>query len=308
MKKTNRAFSLIELSIVVLIIGIIIAGVTGASSLVRKMRVSTAQSLTKSSDVNSISGLKMWLETTSENAMTNAGGSSSLNNGDEIAKWIDSNPQSTNKIDVSSISTNRPTYSLDGLGGIPAISFNGSQFLFNSSSVPLAANSREYTIVAVWRKNSAATNTMYVFSQGSVSNNAMAALTYHYFNNSYGFTGINNDNYIASPVAARCNSGCITVLRVNANVSSPSASTPAVSIYVNSDTMSNTTYSTSNSPSNLALTTNEVVVGARAVDRSATEMTNGSISEVIIFDRALLNDEVRSVNSYLSKKYSIKLL
>ncbi|MBM3579156.1 MAG: prepilin-type N-terminal cleavage/methylation domain-containing protein [Alphaproteobacteria bacterium] len=39
MKKLNRAFSLIELSIVILIIGIIIAGVTAATSVASKMRL-----------------------------------------------------------------------------------------------------------------------------------------------------------------------------------------------------------------------------------------------------------------------------
>lgn len=308
MRKTSRAFSLIELSIVILIVGIIIAGITGSSSLVRKMRLNTASSLTKSSDVNSITGLKMWLETTAENSIINAAGSASLNNLDQISRWIDSNPQSTIKIDLSSTSTSRPTYISDSLGGIPAINFNGSQFLFNSSNVPLMANSKEYTIVVVWRRNSSASNTMYVISQGSVANNSMAALTY-FSGDSYGFTGLYNDNYsLPTSTASRCNTGCITVLRVNANVATPSASTPAISFYVNSNSISNTTFSTTNSPSNLTLATNEIVVGARASDRSATEMTNGVISEVIVFDRALLNEEITSINAYLSKKYSIRLL
>ena len=41
--KPSKAFSLIELSIVVLIIGILIAGVTQGSRLVRQSRLSTAQ-------------------------------------------------------------------------------------------------------------------------------------------------------------------------------------------------------------------------------------------------------------------------
>jgi prepilin-type N-terminal cleavage/methylation domain-containing protein len=41
--KPSKAFSLKELSIVVLIIGILIAGVTQGSRLVRQSRLSTAQ-------------------------------------------------------------------------------------------------------------------------------------------------------------------------------------------------------------------------------------------------------------------------
>jgi len=46
--KNNRllAFSLIELSIVVLIVGILIAGVTQGSRLIRESKVKTARTLT----------------------------------------------------------------------------------------------------------------------------------------------------------------------------------------------------------------------------------------------------------------------
>ncbi|MFM2200490.1 MAG: hypothetical protein RL769_545, partial [Pseudomonadota bacterium] len=40
----HQAFSLIELSIVILIIGILVAGVTQSSRLVNQIRLSTAQS------------------------------------------------------------------------------------------------------------------------------------------------------------------------------------------------------------------------------------------------------------------------
>jgi prepilin-type N-terminal cleavage/methylation domain-containing protein len=52
-----KAFSLIELSIAVLIIGIIIAGITQSSSLIQKMALSSARSLTSSSPVASMRDL-----------------------------------------------------------------------------------------------------------------------------------------------------------------------------------------------------------------------------------------------------------
>ena len=60
----KKAFSLIELSIVLLIIGILIAGVTQSSRLIEQFKLTSARSKTKSSPVNSITGLSMWLETT----------------------------------------------------------------------------------------------------------------------------------------------------------------------------------------------------------------------------------------------------
>jgi prepilin-type N-terminal cleavage/methylation domain-containing protein len=45
-KKLLKAFSLIELSIVILIIGIVVAGVTQSSRLVRQMRLASVKSMT----------------------------------------------------------------------------------------------------------------------------------------------------------------------------------------------------------------------------------------------------------------------
>ncbi|MBU6338893.1 MAG: prepilin-type N-terminal cleavage/methylation domain-containing protein [Rickettsiales bacterium] len=56
-KNTYKAFSLIELSIVILVIGILFAGVMQGRSLIQKSRLKTAQSLTKSSPVSGIYGL-----------------------------------------------------------------------------------------------------------------------------------------------------------------------------------------------------------------------------------------------------------
>ncbi|MFM7682251.1 MAG: prepilin-type N-terminal cleavage/methylation domain-containing protein, partial [Bacteroidota bacterium] len=56
------AFSLIELSIVILIIGILVAGVTQSSRLVAQMRLASAQSVTRSADISSIRDMVFWAE------------------------------------------------------------------------------------------------------------------------------------------------------------------------------------------------------------------------------------------------------
>ena len=62
MSKKSRAFSLLELSIVILIIGILIAGVTQASRLVAQAKISAAQTQTQSSPVHSINGILLLIE------------------------------------------------------------------------------------------------------------------------------------------------------------------------------------------------------------------------------------------------------
>ncbi len=80
----KKAFSLIELSVVVLIIGILIAGITQSSRLVRAMKLNTARSLTRSSDVASIKNLTAWFDATAEGVLssscTTGSASTNLNN------------------------------------------------------------------------------------------------------------------------------------------------------------------------------------------------------------------------------------
>jgi len=55
--KISQAFSLIELSIVILIIGILVAGVTQSSRLVTQFRLLSARNMTQSSPVPTIKDL-----------------------------------------------------------------------------------------------------------------------------------------------------------------------------------------------------------------------------------------------------------
>ena len=50
-KKVSSAFTLIGLSAVIAIIGILIAGLMGATGLVKKSKIAAAQSLTKASPI-----------------------------------------------------------------------------------------------------------------------------------------------------------------------------------------------------------------------------------------------------------------
>jgi prepilin-type N-terminal cleavage/methylation domain-containing protein len=141
-KKIRRnAFSLIELSIVILIVGILVAGVTQSSSLVRKFRLNTAIQMTKNSPVPSINNLAMWLETTGENSFINSSGSKNISDGDSIQTWVDSNPQSISKILVTQTATDRrPTFAENVINGIPVVRFSEDFFattLANSGSADM---------------------------------------------------------------------------------------------------------------------------------------------------------------------------
>ena len=67
----KKAFSLVELSMVILVIGILIAGISQGIDLYQDMRLATARSLTQNSRVGRIDNLELWLETTTEKSFDN---------------------------------------------------------------------------------------------------------------------------------------------------------------------------------------------------------------------------------------------
>ena len=79
----KKAFSLVEISVVVIIIGILIAGVSQGIDLYQDMKLITARSLTLNSRVNRIEDLTMWFESTSEKSFENP----NPLDGDRIALW-----------------------------------------------------------------------------------------------------------------------------------------------------------------------------------------------------------------------------
>ena len=65
-KSSKLAFSLLEMSIVILIVGILISWVSKGIDLYADYRFIVAKNLTKNSRVGRIDDLEIWLETTSD--------------------------------------------------------------------------------------------------------------------------------------------------------------------------------------------------------------------------------------------------
>ncbi|MBP7709926.1 MAG: prepilin-type N-terminal cleavage/methylation domain-containing protein, partial [Rickettsiales bacterium] len=99
MKKYKyRAFSLVEVSVVILVIGIFVASVFVADKMISKFRLKTAEALTRSSPINSITQNALWLETSLESSFA----SSSMNTGDAIESWNDQK-NTANKVAVTAV-------------------------------------------------------------------------------------------------------------------------------------------------------------------------------------------------------------
>lgn len=293
-KYKQKAFSLIELSIVVLIIGILIAGVTQGSRLVRKSGIAVAQNLTTNAAVSSIPNLRLWLETSLDTSVSSASNNNSPEDGDLVSSWNDISPTNVNKINLAQPTSNlQPTYVANGINGLPTLSYLGTQYLFNNSGA-LDINDTTYTMIGVAQPTSATSVTAYqniLCQEASVAaTGGRGALVLRPSTYGPGFSSHSNDYF---PVGYTRYKNYIVAAVVNGQ---------SVNVYVNSTTVNNGTLSLTNYGPNGSI----ISTGARAAS-GFTSMFSGYISEIIIYDRPLKQTEINEIYNYLSKKYNIAL-
>lgn len=293
--KNFSAFSLIELSIVILIIGILVAGVTQGSRLVKQMRLSVARSMTTSSPVASIKDLILWFETTREQSL-----SQSLNDGDQILTWTSVNPQVTDLKSLQSAVSLRPLYEEDGIGGLPSVNFDADLMTLTGNT--LTAN---YTVFAVFR-----------FASLSVSDESEVLIFHDTATEGHGLalevqTNATMRNLHRSPVGSTAPENNLYSVSPNLVVAKKDYILSSVRNSVTATTnlwMNNVAFITNGSASLAAFNSNDLTLclGRLSIGNPARP-TYGFISEIIVFDRALKQADIDEVEAYLSKKYSIRI-
>ena len=143
---TRKAFSLIEISIVVIIIGILIGGITQAIEMFSEASLKSARNLSKSSRISRIDDLSLWLDATSDKAFD-----TEKDDGATISMWKDTNPRSTSQIVGNPVSANLPTYILSAINGLPTASFKKTSS--NCMAIPsqsIVNNSEDFTLYLIF--------------------------------------------------------------------------------------------------------------------------------------------------------------
>ena len=306
--KKNSAFSLIELSIVILVIGILVAGVTESRGLIIKFRLSSARSLTSNSPVNSMKDLILWLDATSASSVND-----SLGDGDLVDKWSNISSQQSSKTDfIQSQVSYKPTYKINGINGIPTLSFLTDDYLTSSASV---SHSPSYSVFIVLNISSDATaddmEIMNLYSDVDTNNNndnsdgSATALEIQTggnsirsaFRSSVGKTGGDN-NFSTQTIKPQKN----YIMSYSRNFASENES-----LWINNEAfigngalISNGTAIPSVTNGNFAKTNLSWVIGKLGDETSGPSNRNarnfnGQISEIIIFDRALMKDEIDDI-------------
>jgi prepilin-type N-terminal cleavage/methylation domain-containing protein len=326
--KTSTAFSLIELSIVILIVGIIVAGITQGSRLIRNSKLKSAQNLTTSSPVAGIRGISLWLESTQDTSFPE-----SLDDEASLLQWNDSNPQASPSklfaVPASGVTTSGSTaikYDSDGINGLPSIRFNGTNTtagilsLSTSSTTltpsPVATtadpnNANAFTAFMVYKLDDTASGADYTVLYNGVA----ASNGWGYFRDS----AVTNKRTIQigttkalATTSLLTNPEIATITYSGYNASSSNPGTKTTYLYINGGfvTIADNTVSGNNGQATGALATTVVTPTTNLFiggTTSTTKAWKGLISEIIIFDTVLKNQDLKDVASYLGKKYSIPL-
>lgn len=320
--KTNskvRAFSLIELSIVILIIGILIAGVTQGSRILSQAKLNNARTLTKSSPVSSIKNLAFWVEATSEESFPDA----STEDGQEITTWYDLNPQTASKSNLAGTAGTAPLYKTNIINGLPAAYFAGSDEFMSSSASSAFQNivTNSSTVFMVVKLPS----TLPSATKAILSKRATTALSapntqvslsgtsttaaWQYCDGAGGLTDASICNELSSNTAITASTPyVVSIVYVANSAASTTTTSTGIHFFQNGThgTASSATNDVSNAAPNISNTASLFVGQHGATDGTAAYL-QGYIGELIIYDRNLKTEERQAVEAYLGKKWGVAM-
>jgi prepilin-type N-terminal cleavage/methylation domain-containing protein len=282
MKKS--AFTLIELAVVLIIIGIIIVGITKGANLINIARLNSARSITSKSPVPEISGLLAWYESSSVKSFEIV----ESVNGAQTSKWYDISPASImgKKNMLSRTASSAVTYQFAGINNTPSIKFDGTAGI--SISELYQGNPAQLTVFLVFRPTVVSGTTVLFDSSNSVLSTTTSI-------------GISSS-------ALALNFGSSTTVSTTFST----GQNYVVAAYIDSVTTTNNGAYINNATTLIgaASTTgsnrlNGITLGT---NRSGGSGFNGLVSEVIVYNRPLKLQERIDVMRYLSRKYRVVVI
>ena len=275
----NKAFSLVELSISLVVIAILMSIVAGGANLIMSAKLSSARSLTARSPVPKIAGLVAWYETS---RLESFKASEAVDDG-QISAWYDVGPGSITKKynTLTRTASSAVIYQQSGINRLPSISFNGSGRISVSSFYQ--GKSTQNTIFFVSSPYSLS-NTPAPIDSG----NSFTATPISYLSNGIRLYAGNNANFTTSDC---CSTNSSYIIAAYFNRTSSKA-------YIN-DAKTMIGGVVGSPGSNLM---DGLTIGT---DRVGSFQFTGLISEVIIYNRPLETQERKDVMNYLSQKYGI---
>jgi len=332
----KTGFSLVEISIVLLVIGILISGILIGQDLVLDAKIKSAQNLTITSPVNKIPDLTLWLDVNAEKSLITTENANrclekyvdyqDLLGNEKICAWQDINTQKNVSTDLSkkiilSINTSHnltemPTYITDGIGGLPSLYFDGNDYLI--SSIPSKTDTSN-TITKIFSLDLLNSNEISFFIvqkyEGTpTSDSNPSTLFYHTAN----FMVRSNDRTTAGGVSPSNYTPTLKFgteryqlsTKLTSVINIPQVLTftrdaTSVKLTINS---ANQTLSSSSPSTTIDNFSESIHIGtAGLISGNLTRRAfKGKISEIIIFNRRVSERERIQIENYLLQKYKIK--
>lgn len=280
--QNNKGFSLLELSIVLIIASIMIAISFSAKVFVRNAKVNRTLSLTLSSPINDIDGLDLWLEPNRKNAFM-------LTGNDNISIWYDFSGNANDYFQYNSTKRASVKYDSRGFNGVR---FDAGDFFELNKSI----NCDSCTAFFVFKYDRETyNNNSFVFYNGDSSANGWGIyvngisssddeMNSFSVKNGGGFSKVGSevdtsDNLINIVTYARDSRSSATILRRNGQnlTISNSTSDPDVPSYIS----------------------------YLGTDDSAGNYFSGELFEIIIYSRPLKANDYSQIEDYLIEKYRI---
>ncbi len=296
LQKTNSklvkklVFSLIELSIVIIIIGILVVAVTSGGALIKIAKLIRARSLSNSSPVVVIENLTLWLETTSKKSFDK----SEAINGAEVTTWYGTNPQSSFKINPTASTGKKPLYQAEGINGLPAILFDGLDDFMDTGMTFKRTAANGWTIFLVFED----------VTQGGNNSDSR----FGFIDGGIGSLNIRNYGLAIAPSFDVLNAPSLLVCF---NCRDSFTETTMMTIINDPNANNSRVYGRGvlNQVSSFGATgasSKTISIGWATGDAIAGTEANTKFGEIIVYDRALPDLERSDVEAYLSKKWKIK--
>lgn len=285
-KKALKGFTIFELAIVTVVVGILVLGIVKGSSIVSASRISSARFLTTNSNIGSIDGLVAWYETSSYDSFLPA---QFVDNG-QISEWRDispmSLPQQKNKMTRTASSSVVLKY--NGINKIPSVSFSSSGII---------------TLSAFYQGTSSQSTIFLVISPISAPSSTQMTILDSYSSGNTNSIGIKN-NAVSLNAGSAVDTGTVT------NAASFSAANNYI-IAAYFDGASSRAYvndaGTSAGSGNISAGTNSLAGLTIGATKAAGTAFTGFVSEIIVFNKIIDAGKRKDIMNYLSKKYKISV-
>ena len=292
--KKRTAFSLFELSIVAVIIGILTTGVIQGSNLIKSARINSARLLTSTSPVPQINGLVAWYETSMRNSFLESESYDTA----QPTTWYDISPNSVNvqnsvskRNTLTRTASSSAVYRSSGINKFPALQFyTGFGTVFSLSSL-YQGKLAQSTIFFVFRPQVVVgTTTLYLMKSYSGGTTAI---------------GVNSNSVTLNAGTSAATGTSTNAANISYNkdyILAAYFNGSSSAVYVNDVT--NLIGGTTINPGTDSV--DGLKIGAATIGPTDTGLS-GFLSEVIIYDHPLNLRERKDIMGYLSKKYRISV-